>query len=54
MRTIFRDALDRAREPSVDDAGLRDLLRAVGKEALDEQAAWHALHRETLDELPVG
>ena len=35
-------------------ARARAILRAVGKEALDEQAAWHALHRETLDELPVG
>lgn len=35
-------------------ARARAILRAIGKEALDEQAAWHALHRETLDELPVG
>lgn len=54
MRTIFRDALDRAREAGESDEDVRDVLRAAGKESLDEQAAWHALHRETLDELPVG
>ena len=51
MAVIFRDAAERAQRA---DCSATDILRAVGKEALDEQAAWHALHRETLDELPVG
>ncbi|MBM3679685.1 MAG: hypothetical protein FJW96_17705 [Actinobacteria bacterium] len=56
MRKIFalasrriEDALRRG-----DAAAAREVIRAAGKEALDEQSAWHALHRETFDELPVG
>jgi hypothetical protein len=30
------------------------ILRALGKEALDENAAWHATHRDTLRDLPAA
>jgi hypothetical protein len=36
------------------DAAVTAILRALGKEALDENAAWHAAHRDTLRDLPAA